>query len=188
MANTDHVNGPFAWQAVPTVISISPSSGSTAGGTPATIIGTSFQSGAVVTIGGKFATGVVFVDSTTITCVTPSGTEGLADVVVTNPDLLSGTLTDGFTYEAPPPPPRPPEPVVLRDIKRQRATVGPTNGVNAWPSSFVERLFGVGVVPVHFTEPDPRTSHENYYYNSRLNRLYVKISTSPVPVWRPIGG
>ena len=52
-----------------------------------------------MTIGGTVATGVTFVDSTSITCNTPAGTAGAQDVVVTNPDTQTSTLTGGFTYE-----------------------------------------------------------------------------------------
>ena len=83
----------------PTVGSISPSSGPKTGGTPVTINGTGFVSGAAVTIGGVVATGVTFVSSTSITAITPAGTAGPQNVVVTNPDSQFGTLTGGFTYE-----------------------------------------------------------------------------------------
>src|SRR5207253_10334456 len=42
----------------PTVTSVSPSSGSTAGGTSVTITGAYFATGATVTVGGAAATGV----------------------------------------------------------------------------------------------------------------------------------
>ena len=85
----------------PTITAISPSSGLTGGGTLVTLSGTDFVSGATVTIGGNTATGVVFGSATSITATTPSGTPGARDVVVTNPDNWSGTLTGGFTYYAP---------------------------------------------------------------------------------------
>ena len=53
-----------------------------------------------MTIGGVEATGVTFVNSTSITGITPAGTAGPQDVVVTNPDTQIGTLTGGFTYGA----------------------------------------------------------------------------------------
>jgi hypothetical protein len=89
---------------VPAITSISPTTGSTNGGTPITITGTNFISGATtVTIGGNPATSVVVVNATTITAVTPPGTAGAKDVVVTTP---GGTapLACGFTYETPAPP------------------------------------------------------------------------------------
>jgi hypothetical protein len=85
----------------PSVDSVDPDEGSTAGGTPVTISGSDFQDGATVTIGGSDATDVAFVNDGELTAVTPSGVAGAADVVVTNPDDQTGTLTDGFTYVTP---------------------------------------------------------------------------------------
>lgn len=82
----------------PTVSGISPSYGPTAGGTNVTVTGTNFASGATVTLGGVSTTNVVVVDSTTITCTTGAHASGVVDVVVTNPDTQSGTLTGGYTY------------------------------------------------------------------------------------------
>jgi C1A family cysteine protease/dipeptidyl aminopeptidase/acylaminoacyl peptidase len=83
----------------PAITTISPASGPVTGGTPVTITGTGFVSGATVKIGVNAATDVAFVNTTTITAKTPlSATVGPKDVVVTNPDTQSGTLTNGFTY------------------------------------------------------------------------------------------
>lgn len=82
---------------IPTVSSIGPDSGPSEGGTSVTIQGTGFQSGAGVTFGGIAATSVVVVSPTQITCVTPPMPAGtLNDVVVTNVNTLSATLTQGF--------------------------------------------------------------------------------------------
>lgn len=67
----------------PTVTSISPSNGSTAGGTAVTITGTNFAAGATVTFGTAAATNVVIVSSTTITATTPVGSAGAVTVAVT---------------------------------------------------------------------------------------------------------
>jgi hypothetical protein len=83
----------------PTVTSVSPNSGPDTGGTSVTITGTGFDSGVTnVTFGGTAATGVTFVSSTQITVTTPVHAVGAVDVVVTNPDTQSGTLTNGYTY------------------------------------------------------------------------------------------
>ncbi|WP_339617195.1 LamG-like jellyroll fold domain-containing protein [uncultured Gilvimarinus sp.] len=79
------------------VDSIDPATGSGAGGTAVAIYGRGFASGAAVTIGGTAATSVVVVDSATITAVTPAGTAGAVDVVVTV-DGDSATLVNGFEY------------------------------------------------------------------------------------------
>jgi len=82
----------------PTVTSISPSSGTAAGGTPVTITGTGFLAGATVKLGGTTATGVSVVSSTSITATTPAHAAGAVSVVVTNTDSQSGTLSNGYTY------------------------------------------------------------------------------------------
>jgi len=86
----------------PTVSAISPTSGTTSGGDSVTITGTGFSSGATVSLGGTSATGVTVVSSTSITAKTPAHSAGAVNVVVTNTDSQSGTLTNGFTYSAPP--------------------------------------------------------------------------------------
>jgi hypothetical protein len=86
----------------PTVTSVAPNSGPDTGGTSVTITGTNFDSGVTnVTFGGTAATGVTFVNSTSITATTPAHAAGAVDVVVTNPDTQSGTLTTGYTYTGP---------------------------------------------------------------------------------------
>jgi hypothetical protein len=87
----------------PTVTSISPSSGTISGGTPVTITGTGFLAGVTVTLGGTPATGVTVVSSTSITATTAAHTAGAVNVVVTNTDSQSGTLSGGYTYGNPAP-------------------------------------------------------------------------------------
>lgn len=81
------------------VNSITPSQGPQAGGTLITIQGNGFESGATVTIGGTLATSVSVVNATSITAVTPpAGNTGPADLIVTNPDAKSATVSAGFTF------------------------------------------------------------------------------------------
>lgn len=89
----------------PTISTITPSSGSTAGNTAITIKGTNFISGGQfnVQIAGKNATSIVRVDATTITARTPAvTTAGARNVVVTNNNGQKATKAGGFTYLAPP--------------------------------------------------------------------------------------
>jgi hypothetical protein len=97
MASFAPVSGP-----VPTVSSVAPSSGSTAGGTAVTITGTNFAAGATVNFGSTAATDVTVVNSTTITATTPAGGAGAVTVTVTDPGGQSGSLASAFTYIAPP--------------------------------------------------------------------------------------
>jgi hypothetical protein len=84
----------------PTVTAIEPTSGPVAGGTAVIITGMGFVSGASVTIGEAAATGVTLVSAISMTAVTPAGTAGAKNVVVTNPDGQSATLVSGFNYTA----------------------------------------------------------------------------------------
>jgi len=107
VTNPDLQNGTlasaFTYAApAPTVTSVSPATGSTAGGTAITITGTNFVSGATVTIGGTAATSVVVVSGTSITAATPAHAAGAVSIVVTNVGGQSGTLASAFTYIAPP--------------------------------------------------------------------------------------
>jgi hypothetical protein len=94
------LNAGYSYNAIsaPNVTAISPTFGAIAGATAVTITGTNFANGATVTIGGTNCNGTTFVSSKSITCTTPAGEAGVQDVVVTNPNALSGTLTEGFTY------------------------------------------------------------------------------------------
>ena len=93
----------------PTITGVSPSSGNTFGGSPITITGANFTSGASfgVTVGGVAATDVTLASSTSITATTPTGTSGPVDVVVTNGDGQSAASTGGFTYVTASPSPDP---------------------------------------------------------------------------------
>ena len=84
----------------PTVTSITPNTGTTDGGIGVTITGTGFLVGATVKLGGTAATGVTVVNSTSITATVPAHSAGAVNVVVTNTDAQSGTLTNGYTYTA----------------------------------------------------------------------------------------
>jgi hypothetical protein len=84
----------------PTATSINPTSGITSGGTPVTVAGTGFVAGATVTIGGVVCTSPNVVSATSLTCTTGAGSAGAVNVVVSNSDSQSSTLTSGFTYVA----------------------------------------------------------------------------------------
>ena len=86
----------------PTISSVSPSSGTTLGGTVITITGENLTGTTSVTVGGVAATSVVVVNATSITAVTPAGTAGVKTIAVTTP---SGTvnLPNAFSYVVPAP-------------------------------------------------------------------------------------
>ena len=95
--DTDYSIGADELVINPTCTGVVPNDGVAAGGTPVSVGGTLFQSGATIKFGGVSATSVVFVGATELTCVTPAGT-GVVDVVVTNTDSGFGTLAGGFSY------------------------------------------------------------------------------------------
>ncbi|MFN7965578.1 MAG: IPT/TIG domain-containing protein [Acidobacteriota bacterium] len=83
---------------IPTVTSITPAAGSTAGGLSVTVVGTGFQPDAIVKIGGVTAKNIVVVSSTTITATTPAHPAGKVDLTVVNPGDQIGTKTQAFTF------------------------------------------------------------------------------------------
>ncbi|NDH07976.1 hypothetical protein EBX93_19025, partial [bacterium] len=95
--------GAFEYISAPTVISVLPASGPTAGGTMITITGAGFTNPASVTIGGTAATSVIVVNSNTITATTPASIAGAASVLVTTP-VGTNAANSLFTYTAAPTP------------------------------------------------------------------------------------
>ncbi len=116
----------------PIVTSIAPTSGTTAGGTPITITGTGFVTGASVTFGATAATNVVVASSTTITANTPAHATGAVNVTVTNADGQSNTLPNGYTFNSPNPPPT-------------VGSIAPTSGTTAGGTSVT--ISGTGFLP-----------------------------------------
>lgn len=81
----------------PDITSITPSGGTTSGGTAVTIVGRDFLGATAVTVGGTTLGSLVVVDDTHITGTTPAKTAGAKDVVVTTPSGTD-TLVGGFLY------------------------------------------------------------------------------------------
>jgi hypothetical protein len=84
----------------PTITGVSPSTGTTLGGTSVTITGTNLTGATIVDFGSNAATGVSVTNSTTMTATSPATTTaGIADVTVTTPGGVSTTgASDHFTY------------------------------------------------------------------------------------------
>lgn len=87
----------FNYVAAPTISSLSPTSGTTAGGTSVTISGTNL-SGATLTVDGATVT-PTSTNPTSIVFTTPAHASGSVPVAVTT---AGGTATSGFTFVAPP--------------------------------------------------------------------------------------
>jgi len=96
--------GAFSYIGGPMITSVMPGTGSTAGGTLVTIIGSGFQAGLTVLIGGSAATGITVFSSSQIQLKTPPGAAGMVSVTVTNPDSSVANLANGFAYAPAPPP------------------------------------------------------------------------------------
>ncbi|MCR4536819.1 putative Ig domain-containing protein [Pseudomonas sp. 18.1.10] len=88
--------------APPTLTSVAPSSGSTAGATSVILTGTNFTGVTAVTFGGAAATAFTVNNATTLTATTPAHAAGAVNVIV-NTAGGSATLTNGYTYTVPAP-------------------------------------------------------------------------------------
>ncbi len=87
----------------PTITSVSPKSGTTAGGTNVTITGTGFTSTTKVAFGTVAAATYNVVSATKITAVSPAEPAALRNIFVTNPGGTSTAVTaDQFNFVTPP--------------------------------------------------------------------------------------
>ncbi|WP_428152141.1 putative Ig domain-containing protein [Brevundimonas sp.] len=91
----------YTYVTAPTVTSVAPTSGPTAGGTSVTITGTNLTGATAVAFGANPATGVTINSATQITATAPSGSAGAVSVSVTTAGG-TGNLTNGYTYVAAP--------------------------------------------------------------------------------------
>ncbi len=106
VVNADGKSGSLAngytYIGAPSVTSVTPASGTIAGGNSVTITGSGFVAVPTVTFGGTAATNVAFVSSTSITAIVPAHAAGPVAVAVRNTDGQTGTMNNGYTYVAPP--------------------------------------------------------------------------------------
>lgn len=91
-----------AFAATPTITSLTPDNGSTAGGTAVSVVGTGFTAGTTVTVGGTPATSVVVNNATSLVFTTPArpGIPGDAQVNITVPGEPISAITT-FEYTGP---------------------------------------------------------------------------------------
>ncbi|MBZ9641730.1 IPT/TIG domain-containing protein, partial [Streptomyces sp. PSKA30] len=102
--------------AAPVVSSVSPSQGSTSGGTTVIVTGTDFTGATAVRFGAKLATSFTVNSNTQITAVSPSGT-GTVNVTVTTGQGTSSQQVP-FTYVT----------VTAPSLTSLTPTQGPTTG------------------------------------------------------------
>jgi hypothetical protein len=82
----------------PNLAAVSQFKVSSAGGETITLSGTNFQDGAFVLFGGYESDDVTFVDSNTLSVVTPAVSLAIVDVAVHNPDGQQTVLADGIAF------------------------------------------------------------------------------------------
>lgn len=84
----------------PVLQTISPASGTTAGGTPITLTGRGFRYANLIVFGGTNVTSFTIIDDTTITFTSPAHAAGIINATVRNP---AGTSAPGgvYTYVTP---------------------------------------------------------------------------------------
>lgn len=84
----------------PTLYSVTPATAAASGGTQVTILGTNFEHGATVKIGGVAATNVQYQSSLQLVATVPAytGALGPVEVVVQNPSSLKVSRSDVFSY------------------------------------------------------------------------------------------
>lgn len=97
-AGTGSLSGGFTYNA-PQVLSISPATGLTTGGTAVTIVGATFTGATSATVGGVPLTSFLVVDDNHITGVTGAHSSGIVDVDVIAPSG-TGVGSSLFTYQA----------------------------------------------------------------------------------------
>lgn len=92
----------LAYIPLPTLASLSRTSGTSLGGQSVTVSGSGFRAGVQVSFGAAPCTGVELLSDTALRCTTPAHAAGLVDVRVENPDGGAVQLAGGFTFIAPP--------------------------------------------------------------------------------------
>lgn len=94
---SDTLSNGFTYVSNLSITSVTPNTGSTAGGLNVTVSGTGFTASTTVNFRATPGTSIVFVNSTTITCDTPSHGAGTFSVTVID-GVDSDVLFPGFTF------------------------------------------------------------------------------------------
>ena len=88
----------FTYAGAPTIITVSPTSGSTSGGDSVTVSGTNFTAASTIAFGGTFCATTTFLSANALSCTTPPRAAGVVDVMVTNPDGQAATSSGAYTF------------------------------------------------------------------------------------------
>lgn len=188
-----------------TVTAVSPSTGSTFGGTTITITGTGFASGATVLVGGTAATDVVVVSATSITAKTPAHAAGAGEVRV-SVGAINGTLPAAFTFVTPtvgpntPPtvsaisvtPPRAKQPVSLATIGDRITLTAAVNDAETpasqltyeWTANPSLGTFTGSGAAVQWTAPESTTSPRIVLLLLTVIERYQEPDSTGLPIQR----
>ncbi|MDQ0956271.1 hypothetical protein QFZ66_000149 [Streptomyces sp. B4I13] len=107
----------FVTAVLATITAVTPSNGSTSGGTTVALTGTGLTGATAVTFDSTPASSFTVNSATLITAVTPAGKVGAAEVAVTTPSGQSATSPGAYFFYAAPP-----------QLHSATATAGPTAG------------------------------------------------------------
>ncbi|MFG2533013.1 Ig-like domain repeat protein [Streptomyces sp. NPDC048516] len=170
----------YTYVAAPSVSGVSPSTGPIAGGTTLVVTGTGLSQVTAVTVGGLPAVSFRAYSDTLLLVVTPPGTPGPADLVITTPGG-SVTVSGAFGYQAPtetavsstPDPAVVGEPVAFTAVV---TGVPPTTGT---PSGIVTFDFGDGSAPVPAALADGTAT---------VSHVYTDAAATPYAVTATYGG
>jgi hypothetical protein len=153
----------------PTIFSVTPNAGATAGGTEVTISGANFGTGASVTVGGVAATNVRVIGTAVLIVTTGPHAAGPADVVVTL-NGQSGALPGGFTYVVPPP--NTPPTILSIVVQGPRANQ---------PANFAD-LNEVVVVTATIADAETPVAQLTYTWTAEVRT--ITSANGPVARWR----
>jgi len=142
----------FTYVSGPIITGISPTSGSTAGGTTVVITGTGFTGATAVSVGAAVAPGNITVNSDTqITIITPARSPSTTDIRVTTPGGVSPTTSaDRFTFTTPPGVPVLNAPAPNAISATATPTFSGTKAANEFATIYVDGA-AIGVTPVNGT-------------------------------------
>jgi len=103
LTSADHFT--YVAASAPSVTGVTPTSGTTGGGTVVTITGSGFSAATKVSFGTKAAVTYTVLSDTTIVATAPPGAAGTVDITVTTPSGTSAiSAADHYTYTAAPAP------------------------------------------------------------------------------------
>jgi hypothetical protein len=172
----------------PVVTGIVPNAGPTAGGTAVTISGTGFVSGATVTIGGAAATGVAFVNATTLTATTAAHADAVVDVTVKNPSNQGYTATSIYTYGTGiPPTPTPTPTATATATPVPTITPTPTPTATATPTQTPTFLPGTPTPTPTLTPTRTSTPTPTPTTTPTPTRTPTPVPATPTPTPTPLG-